>query len=71
MPYETLTHGRLPWTNITDPTPGDTARLHEAYPHFHPLDMEDCLSRIERPKIDEYDGYLFIVFLYFRYRRWL
>ncbi|MBN1122343.1 MAG: magnesium transporter CorA family protein [Anaerolineae bacterium] len=61
MSYETLTHGRLTWTHITNPAPGDVARLHEAYPHFHPLDLEDCLSRIERPKIDEYDDYLFIV----------
>jgi magnesium transporter len=61
MSYETLTHGRLTWTHITNPAPGDIARLHEAYPHFHPLDLEDCLSRIERPKIDEYDDYLFIV----------
>ncbi|MEZ4770116.1 MAG: CorA family divalent cation transporter [Caldilineales bacterium] len=28
---------------------------------FHPLDAEDVLSQIERPKIDEYDDYLFIV----------
>jgi magnesium transporter len=61
MSYETLIHGRLTWTHITNPTPGDVSRLHEAYPHFHPLDLEDCLSRIERPKIDEYDDYLFIV----------
>ena len=29
---------------------------------FHPLDLDDCLSRIQRPKIDEYENYLFIVF---------
>jgi magnesium transporter len=34
--------------------------LRQHYP-FHPLDLEDCLSRIERPKIDEYDDYLFII----------
>jgi magnesium transporter len=33
----------------------------ENYPHFHPLDLEDLQSRIERPKIDEYDDYLFVV----------
>jgi magnesium transporter len=61
MPVETLTHGRLVWTNITHPTPADIEQLGKTYPHFHPLDLEDCLSRIERPKIDEYDDYLFIV----------
>jgi magnesium transporter len=35
--------------------------LRQRYPHFHPLDFEDCLSRMERPKIDEYDDYLFII----------
>jgi magnesium transporter len=35
--------------------------LRQNYPFFHPLDLEDCLSRIERPKIDEYDDYLFII----------
>jgi len=28
---------------------------------FHRLDLEDCLSEIQRPKIDEYDDYLFLV----------
>jgi magnesium transporter len=28
---------------------------------FNLFDLEDCLSRIERPKIDEYDNYLFLV----------
>jgi len=61
MAYETLRHGRLTWTNITHPNPADIATLKEVYPTFHPLDLEDVLSRIERPKIDEYDDYLFIV----------
>jgi magnesium transporter len=61
MSYETLTFGRITWTNLVRPTPADVQQLQEAYPHFHPLDLEDLLSRIERPKIDEYEEYLFIV----------
>ena len=61
MTYEVLSHGRVNWTNITKPTSADMERLREVYPHFHPLDLEDCLSQLERPKIDEYDDYLFIV----------
>ncbi len=30
--------------------------------NFHELDIEDCLSEHERPKIDEYEDYLFLVF---------
>jgi magnesium transporter len=61
MPYDELTHDNCTWINITRPTPEDIARLGEARPNFHPLDLEDCLSRIERPKIDDYDDYMFIV----------
>jgi magnesium transporter len=61
MTTEVLTHGRVTWVNIEKPMPEDMDYLRERYPFFHPLDLEDCLSRIERPKIDEYDNYLFII----------
>ncbi len=35
--------------------------LQRAY-GFHDLDIEDCLSEHERPKIEEYEHYLFLVF---------
>ena len=60
MPIERLAHANHTWLNIEKPTPEDMDYLAEHYP-FHPLDLEDCLSRIERPKIDEYEDYLFIV----------
>jgi magnesium transporter len=55
-------HG-LRWLNIERPRPIDRAWLEEHF-DFHPLDYEDVLSRNQRPKIDEYADYLFIV-LYF------
>jgi len=61
MALETLLHNNLTWTNIEKPTSKEMGDLQERYPFFHPLDLEDCLSKIERPKIDEYDNYLFIV----------
>ena len=57
---ESVTWGKLTWVNIEKPTSKETEYLGQNYP-FHPLDLEDCLSRIERPKIDEYEDYLFIV----------
>ena len=48
------------WINIERPTPLETAWLAEQF-DFHPLDLEDVLSRNQRPKIDEYPSYLFIV----------
>ena len=58
---ESLTWGNLTWVNIEGPTERETEYLAQNY-HFHPLDLDDCLSRIQRPKIDEYKEYLFLVF---------
>ena len=58
---ESLTWGDLTWVNIERPTERETEYLAQNYP-FHPLDLDDCLSRIQRPKIDEYKDYLFLVF---------
>ena len=58
---ESLTWGDLTWVNIESPTERETEYLAQNY-SFHPLDLDDCLSRIQRPKIDEYKNYLFLVF---------
>jgi len=60
MTMSTLTQNKVSWINIVDPAHDDIEHLRRYYP-FHPLDLEDCLSSIERPKVDEYDDYLFIV----------
>ena len=60
---ETVEFGELRWINIERPGPAERAWLEEHF-DFHPLDYEDVLSRNQRPKIDEYEDYLFIV-LYF------
>ena len=56
-----LTWDDLTWINIEQPTKLEIEYLAQHYP-FHPLDLDDCLSRIQRPKIDEYPDYLFLVF---------
>jgi magnesium transporter len=55
-----LTHGNLAWIDLSDPTPENIAYLEENFP-FHPLDLDDLSSRRQRPKLDEYDDYLFLV----------
>lgn len=62
---KTITHEKMVWHNITKPTEKTVEYLSKKY-KFHHLDLEDCLSKIQRPKIDEYDKYLFIV-LHFPY----
>lgn len=62
---KTITQGGLTWHNIIKPTEKTVGYLSKKY-RFHHLDLEDCLSKIQRPKIDEYDKYIFIV-LHFPY----
>ncbi len=57
---EAITAEGLRWVNIERPSPLECAWLEEQF-GFHPLDLEDVLSRNQRPKIDEYPDYLFIV----------
>src|SRR3954468_22758906 len=57
---ETLEAHGLRWINIERPRPIDRAWLEEHYA-FHPLDYEDVFSRNQRPQVDEYEDYLFVV----------
>ena len=57
---ETIEALGLRWINIERPGATDRAWLEEHF-EFHALDYEDVASRNQRPKIDEYDDYLFIV----------
>jgi magnesium transporter len=57
---EQVEWGGLRWVNIERPGPIERAWLEEHF-DFHPLDYEDVASRNQRPKIDSYEDYLFIV----------
>src|ERR671921_426309 len=57
---ETVAGEGLRWVNIERPSPIEAAWLEEHF-DFHALDLEDVLSRNQRPKFDEYPEYLFIV----------
>ena len=56
----------LRWIHIERPRAADQAWLEERF-DFHPLDYEDVFSRNQRPKVDEYDDYMFIVLHFPRY----
>lgn len=49
------------WADAEKPTEAEAKELLEGVFNFHPLAIEDCLAVSERPKIDEYDQYLFMV----------
>jgi magnesium transporter len=57
---EQIDSSGLRWVNIERPGALERAWLEEHF-DFHALDLEDVLSRNQRPKIDVYDDYLFIV----------
>jgi magnesium transporter len=63
---ETLEAHGLRWINIERPRPIDRTWMEEHY-DFHPLDYEDVFSRNQRPKVDEYDDYLFVVLHFAKY----
>jgi magnesium transporter len=57
---EQIDSSGLRWVNIEWPGAQERGWLEEHF-DFHALDLEDVLSRNQRPKIDVYDDYLFIV----------
>lgn len=52
--------GRVVWFDVVDPGPGDLALLEKEF-HLHPLAVEDAVMAHQRPKIEAYDGYWFVV----------
>jgi magnesium transporter len=62
---ETIQYKTLNWHHISKPSDKDFQYLQNNY-DFHPLDIEDCRSKVQRPKIDVYDDYYFII-LHFPY----
>src|SRR3954449_7660779 len=57
-----LSANGLTWIHLDAPTLEEAELLQRRF-GWHPLDLEDVLSRRQRPKIDEYgdEGYLFVV----------
>src|SRR6188508_3808991 len=57
-----LTASGLTWVNVVSPDV-ETAQGLAARFGWHPLDVEDIVSKRQRPKVDDYedDGYLFAV----------
>jgi len=61
MTTRIIQHNPVTWIDIVHPSAEDVAALRERFPGFHPLNLEDIRSPIERPKLDQDDDYLFLV----------
>jgi len=55
-----LSAGGLTWVHLTSPDAVEASELAERF-GWHALDLEDVLSKRQRPKVDEYPEYLFLV----------
>jgi magnesium transporter len=49
------------WLDLTAPSRADVEKLRELF-GFHPLALEDALEFGQRPKLDSYGDYMFLVF---------
>ncbi|HXH06985.1 MAG TPA: magnesium transporter CorA family protein [Vicinamibacterales bacterium] len=52
--------GAVIWVDLAAPTPDEGRLLAEVF-HFHELAVEDALAEIHHPKIESYDGYLYVI----------
>ncbi|HYI16132.1 MAG TPA: magnesium transporter CorA family protein [Thermomicrobiales bacterium] len=58
--YRLVEHGGMRWYDIQRPTSADLDYLRDEF-SVHPLLIDDIVSRSQRPKLDLYDDYLFLV----------
>jgi magnesium transporter len=52
--------GTVVWLDLEDPTEQELAMLQEEF-SLHPLAIEDAVHRNQRPKVEVYEGYFFLV----------
>src|SRR5262245_11287743 len=48
------------WVDLAGPTPEESSILGDVF-HFHPLAIEDAVASVHHPKIESYDGYLYLI----------
>jgi magnesium transporter len=57
--FEVKNNGFI-WIDIVRPNRDEMKNLGERFP-FHELNLEDCLSKIQIPKIDRYEDHIFVI----------
>lgn len=58
----------MTWMHIVRPGEHEIQYLRDNF-EFHPLDLEDCVNIAQRPKVDVYDKYIFLILLFPHYQR--
>jgi magnesium transporter len=49
------------WVDLASPTPDENRTVLTDTFHFHPLAVEDATSEIHHPKVEAYDGFLYLI----------
>lgn len=57
---EILNNNNLLWVDLQSPDENEIKILSDVF-NFHPLAVEDCVNRVQRPKVDNYKDYYFMV----------
>ncbi len=57
---EEIHNDNLLWVNIDKPTREKMDAISHSFA-LHELNIEDCLSKNQLPKIDRYDDHIFII----------
>lgn len=60
MSKNRLQFNGIVWINLVNPSVGELKEIAREY-GFHELDIRDCTSVGQSPKLDVYDDYLFMV----------
>lgn len=62
IPLEAIGDSKYGWSWVDFDRPSaEEAEELDRFFHFHPLAIEDCLHVLQRPKVDYYEGYEFLV----------
>jgi len=56
------------WVDLAAPTSEEFSILNDVF-HFHPLAIEDAVATVHHPKIESYDGYLYLILHGIDYKR--
>ena len=57
---DTIQGEKFVWINLQNPDRSDVEKLAEKY-HFNSLNIEDCMTKFELPKLDSYDDHFFVI----------
>jgi len=57
---DTIKAEKFVWVNLQNPDRNDVEKLAEKY-NFNTLNIEDCMTKFELPKLDSYDNHFFVI----------